>query len=468
MPELVPRPYQELIRDAIIDNKRIAIWSFMGSGKTTATLLALDVLSVIEGSIPLIIAPELVARTVWPGEVEKWTNLNHIRLSTIVGTPAQRVRAIQTPADAYTVNFENLPWLINYFKDKWPFKTVIVDESSKLKGFRGSFQKHPKSGKWYVRRGGTTRSSALAKLAFTKIDRFVELTGTPSSKGMESIWGQMWFLDQGMALGRTFSRYMERYFKKSYNGFSYEILKGADEEIRDKIKHLCFALVAEDWFDVKKPVITNIMVELGDNARGLYRSMEDEFFIQIQKHEVEAANAAVKSGKLSQIANGAIYTDGTNFEEIHGMKIEALRSLVEESEGAPLLVVYNYKHDLTRLQKAFPKGVKLDGKLSTVKKWNAGKIPMMFVHAASAGHGNSFQDGGNIIVYFGLDWDLELYEQVLERIGPVRQLQSGYNRLVYVYHILAKDTIDEVKLKRLQTKASVQQLLLEAAARREL
>jgi len=467
MKTLVPRPYQKLIRDRILKKKRTAIWAFMGSGKTAATLLAIDLLKIVEDSPVLIVAPKLVAQVVWSDEVAKWSNFRHLTVSTVVGALSTRNRALAREADIYTVNFEQLPWLVDKLGDEWPFKTVVVDESSKLRGFRGSIQTS-KTGKKFLRAGGTSRASALAKVAFSKVDRFIELTGTPAPNGIETLWGQMWFLDAGRRLGNTFSAFSRRWFSVGWDKYSLVPHPHAEEEVRERIADITFALRAEDWFDLKKPIVTNVMVELPPKARRMYREMEKDFYTEINKRGVNAPNAAVKAGKCSQLANGAVYVEeaGGAFEELHTSKIAALDRIVEEAGGMPVLVVYQFKHDLKRLLKAFPKGRKLDGKPATVKKWNSGGLPLMFLHAASAGHGNNFQDGGNIIVCFGMDWDLELYEQVLERIGPVRQLQSGHDRAVFVYHILAKGTIDELKLERLRTKASVQELLLREASKR--
>lgn len=464
MKVLTPRPYQILIRDQILLNPRTAVWSFMGSGKTAATLLAIDILQTFGGGPALVVAPKLVAETVWVGETQKWSNLSHLRVSCIVGDLGRRVRALQAEADVYTVNFEQLIWLTEYLGDKWPFETVVIDESSKLRGFRGSIQTS-KLGKKFLRTGGTKSACALAKVAFGKVKRFIELTGTPAPNGLKNLWGQLWFLDQGERLGNCYDAFTQRWYKVGYDGYTLEPYPHSEKEITDLCADLCFALEAKDWFDLKDPIVTNIFVDLPKKARAAYDEMEKDFYTEINQKGVDAANAAVKSGKLLQITNGAIYTEDKKIEEIHDEKITALKSVFEEACGMPVLVVYQYTHDLKRLLKAFPQGKALDGKPSTVNAWNRGEIPIMFLHAASAGHGNNFQDGGNIMVCFGLGWDLELYSQVLERIGPVRQRQSGYDRPVYTYHILARGTIDEVVLERLETKRAVQDLLTEKAAR---
>lgn len=468
MKSFKPRPYQLLIRDRILQQKRCAIWAFLGSGKTASTLSALDILLPLEDTKALIIAPPLVAKDVWPGETEKWEELSHLRVSAIVGNLSERLRALNTEADIYTTNFEQLPWLIGHFGEKWPFEIVVVDESSKLRGFRGSFQRSRK-GTPFLRTGGGKRTAALAKIAFSKVKRFIELTGTPAPNGLKNLWGQIWYLDGGKRLGNSYSAFSQRWFKQSWNGFDIIPLPTADKEIRERVADITFALKASDWFDLKEPIVTDVFVDLPPKALANYKAMEKEFYTEIRGKGVEAVNAGGRDIRLSQIANGAIYVDEKkSFEIVHDEKIKALESIVEEAEGMPILVSYVFKHDLEVLKKAFPRGKALDKDRQTVKDWNAGKIPMLFAHPAAAGHGNNFQDGGNIIVFYGIDWDLELYEQINERIGPVRQLQSGYDRNVFVYRILARNTIDEVKRERLKTKRSVQDLLIEAASKRKV
>lgn len=459
-----PHIYQYLIEREIIDTPRCAIWSFMGSGKTAATLSALSQLIPIHGPA-LIVAPTLVAKDVWPGEVEKWEELSHLKVSAIVGELPRRLLALSRKADVYTVNFEQIQWLIKHLGDSWSFKIVVVDESSKLRGFRGSFQRS-KLDKEFLRTGGGKQSSALAKVAFSKVERFIELTGTPAPNGVKNLWPQAWFLDGGKRLGNSYDAFSKRWFERSRNGFDIIPKQNADVEIQNKLSDITYALIATDWFKLDDPIPREVYITLPPKARIHYNEMQDKLFTEIRTKGIEAVNAGSRDIKCSQLANGAIYTDdGKSFEIVHDEKVKALDRVYEEAEGMPILVVYQFKHDLAIIRKAFPKFKVLDKKRQTVKDWNSGKYPGMILHAASAGHGNNFQDGGNIIVFFGLGWDLELYEQVLERIGPARQLQSGHARPVYVYHILAKDTIDELKLERLKTKRSVEDLLLEAASK---
>lgn len=451
-----PRAYQIPITDYILSNNRCAIWSFMGSGKTVATLTAVDALQYVEDGLVLVIAPLRVATTTWPEEVLKWEHLRGVNIVPITGTEKQRLAAIQTPSRVYTTNFEQLPWLVSYWGDKWPYATVVIDESTKIKGFRT--------------RQGTQRAKALARVAHTKIRRLVELTGTPSPNGLKDLWGQIWFLDAGARLGKSFTAFSERWFRTGYDGFGIEPLAHAQREIQSHLQDVCLTIDAKDYFDLAEPIRSNRFVDLPIRARKHYRDMEKEFFIELDSgHQIEAFNAAARSQKLLQMANGAMYVDetGKEWSTLHDAKIEALDEIAEETNGAPILVAYNFKSDLVRILKAFPKARVLDKDPETIRAWNAGKIPMLVAHPSSAGHGLNLQDGGNILVYFGHNWNLEERLQIAERIGPARQFQAGYNRPVFEYNILTRDTIDEVLLERLRTKKDVQDLLLAAMNRRK-
>ena len=445
-----PRLYQTTITNYILDHSRCAIWASMGLGKSAATLQALDLISVVEEGPTLIIAPLRVARNVWSDEIEKWNCFKRLTISKILGSPEERSRALTKKADIYTVNFENLPWLVERLGKNWPFTKIVVDEATKLKGFRS--------------RQGTARARALSKVAFLNVKHFIELTGTPAPNGVVDLWGQSWFLDQGERLGKTFTAFSNRWFRPDWSGYGLVPLPHAQKEIEGKLADVCLSLKAEDYFDLKEPIVNTISVPLPPAAMKKYKAMEKDMFVQLAKHEVEALNAASMTVKCLQIANGALYVEGSNekYEEIHTAKIEALDSIIEEAAGAPVLVAFNFRSDVDRLKRAFPQGRDFDTDPRTIKEWNAGKIPILFVHPASAGHGLSLQDGGNIIAFFGLNWNLEEHIQVIERIGPTRQMQSGHNRPVFVHYIVAKDTIDELVLERLQTKRSVQDILLEA------
>jgi SNF2 family DNA or RNA helicase len=444
-----------MIIEHILNNPRCAVWAGMGTGKTVATLTALEAILMAEDGPILVLAPLRVATGTWPDEVLKWEHLRGINIVAITGTERERITAVRSPAQVYTTNYEQLVWLTNYWGDKWPYSTVVLDESTRVKSFR-------------LRQGGK-RAQALGSIAHTRIKRLVELTGTPASNGLKDLWGQAWFIDAGNRLGRTFSAFSQRWFQTARDGFGLEPMRHAQGEIQDKLRDVCLTIEAKDWFDLKEPVINDIMVTLPPKARKHYKDMEKEMFTSLDSgHEIEAFNAAAKTQKCLQIANGAMYVGegAIEWRELHKAKIEALDSILEEAAGMPVLVAYNFKSDLARLLKAFPQGRHLDKNPQTIRDWNAGKIPVMFAHPASAGHGLNLQDGGNILVFFAVNWNLEEHLQIIERIGPTRQMQAGHDRPVFIHRILAKGTVDELVLERLETKREVQDILMDAMKRR--
>ena len=449
-----PRPYQTMIRDHILDVPRCAIWAGMGMGKTTSTLDAIDTLALIDDAPVLVLAPLRVARSTWPQEAAKWDHLKAMNITPIVGSESERHLAIKLDAQIHTMNYENLEWLVSYWGNRWPYRTVVADESTKLKGFR-------------LRQGGK-RAQALGRVSHTKIKRFVQLTGTPSPNGLSDLWGQAWYLDAGQRLGRTFTAFEQRWFRTAPNGFGLVALPHAQAEIQDKLRDLCLTVDAKDWFDLREPIVNNIFVDLPAKARKHYAEMEKEMFTCIEIHDVEAFGAAARTIKCLQIANGAAYVGESNTEwkELHDVKLQALQSIVEEAAGASVLVAYHFKSDLVRLMRAFPQGKSLDSDPDTIRRWNAGHISILFAHPASAGHGLNLQDGGNILVYFGHWWNLEERMQILERIGPTRQMQAGHDRAVFVHNIIARDTVDELVIERVQSKRAVQDILLDAMKRR--
>lgn len=447
--------------DFMIRNRRCAIFAGMGLGKTSSTLTALDIILLIEDGPVLVIAPLRVAASTWPDEARKWDHLRHLRISPIVGTAEQRRKALVKKADIYTINYENIPWLRDHLGDSyWPFRIIVADESTRLKSFR--------------LQQGAKRAKALAKVAHRSVDRFILLTGTPSPNGLVDLWGQLWFVDQGLRLGRSFEAFKSRWFQTVRVGadaFAVRLdpMPLAQEQIQEQIRPVCLSLDARDYFNIAEPIVNTIRVKLPAKARQLYDDMEKEMFLELESgHAIEAFNAASKTIKCLQLANGAIYTDDTStrFTEVHDAKIQALESIIEEAAGMPVLVAYHFKSDLRRLQSTFPKGQVLDADPRTIKDWNAGKIPVLFAHPASAGHGLNLQDGGNILAFFGHWWNLEEYQQIIERIGPTRQAQAGHDRPVFIYHIVAKKTIDEIVMARRETKREIQDLLLEALKHR--
>lgn len=470
MRDVVLRDYQRAILAHLLSEvyPRVNIWSGMGTGKSLCVLTWLDMLFSCYGvrDRALILAPLRVAQSTWPDEQRKWTHLKGLTIAAAVGPPDARVRAIQSSARVVTMNYENLPWLVEWLEANnlpWPFAIVVADESTRLKSFRVT--------------QGALRSRHLGRHAHKAIKAFVNLTGTPAPNGLKDLWGQAWFLDAGRRLGLSFSAFEDRWFafkrkKDAANPAKFTIqtivAPGAQTEIEDKLRDVTITVRASDFLDLP-PLIENVIeVDLPPKARVMYREMEREMFLRLSEDEkVEAFNAASLTMKCLQLANGAVYTTpegdaARQTIEVHDAKIEALRSVVEEAAGAPVLVAYHFKSDLVRLQRAFPQGRSLGTEPGVISAWNRGEVPLLFAHPASAGHGLNLQDGGNILVFFGLWWDLEQHEQIIERIGPTRQAQSGYNRPVFVHRIVARKTVDELVLARLKTKASVQSLLLDA------
>ena len=455
MSSFTPRVYQKLIISHILEHPRCALFVSMGMGKTSSTLAALEFLKVTGEPVrALVLAPLRVATATWPDEVTKWGF--NLRVSAVVGTPAKRRAALEKEADVYTCNYETLPWLISELGPRWFFNIIVADESTRLKGFR-------------LGGGGGSRARALSRVAFAGVKRFIELTGTPAANGLLDLWGQAWFLDRGERLERSFGAFTGKYFRQRRCGSSpfavaYEPLAWAQEAIQERLRDVCLSLNAADYFPLEEPISVPVPVSLPAEARRVYDALQRDMFAELADgSEVDAVNAATLTVKCLQVASGALYKDdGKAWEPLHDAKIEALRSIVEEAGGAPVLVAYHWRADLERLQEAFPSGRVLDKDPRTIKAWNAGKIPILFAHPASAGHGLNLQDGGNILVFFSHWWDLEQYQQIIERIGPTRQAQAGHQRAVFLYHIIARDTVDELVMARRESKKEVQDLLLEA------
>lgn len=439
-------------------HERAAVFAAMGAGKTAATLTALDNLELTDPTGPtLVLAPRLVARSTWPNELEKWDHLAGKRAVPIVGSVDQRKRALRDgSADIYTMNYENLPWLLERVGVNWPFRKVVADELTKLKSFR-------------LGGGGGSRAKALGRVAFSHVHRFVGLTGTPAPNGLKDLWGQLWFVDRGQRLGRTYGAFRDRWFQTGYDGFSLQPLPFAQEQIQDAIKDVCLTIDPKDYIDIDEPIVTPVEVELEGRARGLYREMEQRMFVELMSDglgavEVEAVNAAARTMKCLQITSGFLFTDDKgSYETLHDAKLDALEQIIEQANGMPVVVAYHFVPDLVRLKKRFPYGKTPDELGPNVEKeWNSGKHSLLFAHPASLGHGLNLQDAGNILAFYGLWWDLEQHQQIIERIGPLRQYQAGHPRAVFLYYLLAKGTVDELVFARLMSKKSVQDILLDA------
>jgi len=451
-----PRAFASTVVKHFGEQPRCALWGKPGIGKSILTLTHLEVLHNVLGEDrpTLVVAPLRVARDGWAKESEKWEHLRGFEVVPITGSLEERKAALRKQAPVYTTNYEQLPWLVEHVGKKWPFSTIVADESTKLKGFR--------------LRQGTQRAQALAKVSHTQVERFIQLTGTPASNGLEDLWGQAYFLDAGQRLGRTFSAFRDRWFRpvKAGDFHSYRACEHAQAEIQDRLSDICLTLDPRDWFDLKDPIVNVIEVELPKSARVKYREMERELFTMIQGNEVEALSAAAKSQKCLQMANGAVYLEAERYGagtwvECHTEKLDALHELVEETGDDPLLVVYYFKSDLARLRREFPDGLDLsepEGMAAAM----AGKGKLWFGHPGSMGHGvDGLQYHCNTIVFFAQDWNLEQHDQVLERVGPMRQLQAGLDRGVFVHYIVARGTIDELVMARRESKRGVQDLLLD-------
>lgn len=452
MAKLVLKEYQKEICDWICKSERSAIFASMGSGKTVSTLMALEKLNLVEQIYPvLVLAPLRVAKTTWPEEVKKWDVLQHLDVTVITGDVANRNKAVLIDSQIYTTNYENLPWLVAHFGKDWPFKTVVCDESTRLKGFR--------------LRQGSARAKALAKVAHTKVERIVLLTGTPASNGIKDLWGQLWFVDEGKRLGKSYTKFTDTWFTTDYSGFNLLIKQGAQEEIQELIKDICLTIKVEDWLPIGTPIANKILLTMPAKANSLYKKMEKEMFTQLETGDIEVFSRGAADMKCAQIANGAVYLEDKKWEGVHDEKLDALESVIEEANGVPILVAYRFNSDLARLQKAFPQGRALDANPNTIKEWNAREIPILFIHPKAGGIGLNLADGSNILVFFSIDWNLEDHAQTIERIGCMRQMQAGLGRPVFLHYLLMKDTIDETIMERLETKKTVQDVLLDAMKR---
>jgi len=462
-----PRCYQLGATHFLLANNRGALFMDMGLGKTSSVLNAIDTLIRCgEEGMVLVVAPLRVARNTWTDEINKWAHTRYLTVDEIVGTQQQRVRALQSDTQIKTINYENLVWLVGACGKNWPFSTIVFDESTKLKSLRTHYKKDG-TGKPFMVCTGGARASAIVKHAIYRTERVWLLTGTPCQNSLMDLWAQIFFIDGGKRLGNSFTAFEDRWFKTGYNGYTKTPVPGAQEQIQDVIKDVVYTLRAEDYLDLGKEVVNTIYVNLPPKAEEQYLQMEEEMFTRIFAGKVEAFSAAAKTMKCRQIANGAIYYDDGKFECVHDEKLLALESVIEEANGMPVIVVYSFKSDLARLRKAFPKGAVFDKNPKTEKDFKAGKIPILFLHPDSAGHGvDGLQKVTNIICFYSVDWDGEKRTQTIARIGKVRQFQAGFNRPVFIHQIIARDTVDEIILDRVANKLTVEEALKKALAKR--
>ena len=429
--------YQNSALNVVLNKKKCALFLDMGLGKTTTTLTAIhDLYYNFSVERILIIAPLKVANNVWHKEAQKWEHLQELDIAIATGSVDERLSAINSNKTITLINKENVPWLIE--KCKWKWDMVVIDESSSFKSARAK------------------RFRALKKV-MKYIRSIVLLSGTPSPNGMMDLWSQMYLIDQGERLGRTITNYRQRFFvPDGYMGYNYKLKPGAKEQIMGLIKDVCVTMTAEDYLELPECINVNEFIELPSKAKEQYKELEKEFIISLDDIDIESPSKAALGNKLLQICNGSVYDAERNVHEIHNEKIERLKEIIEDNPGENFLVAYNYKHDLEKLQKAFPKAVKLE----TAKQeddWNKGKIKILLAHPASAGHGLNLQYGGNIIVWYGLTWNLEYYQQFNKRLH-----RQGQKNIVRNIHLIAKGCLDEkVLFFALSGKAKTQKDLID-------
>ena len=433
-------PYQHRMIDFIYNTPKCAVWAGLGLGKTVTTLTAItDLLDSFSVSKVLIIAPLRVANSVWHTESKRWTHTKDLTFSIVTGSEKERISALFKSADIYVINRENVQWLVEHYKTKWPYDLVVIDESSSFKS------------------ASSQRFKALKKVR-TLTDRMVQLTGTPSPNGLIDVWSQMFLLDGGERLGKTMSAYKMRFFEAGYNGYSFKPVKNADKIIHKLIDDIVISLNVDDYLEMPERIDTVMRVNIPPARLAEYKQLEREFLIQINDNEIVAYNAATLAGKLLQYCNGAMYTDELkNWTEIHTAKLDALDEILEDNQDENLLIAYNYKTDLIRLKARYPDAVVLDNDPDIITRWNNGQIKILLAHPASAGHGLNLQHGGSIIVWFGLNWSLELYQQFNGRLH-----RQGQTKPVRIVHIVADGCIDDKVMRAIENKAQTQDELLNA------
>ena len=410
-------------------------------GKTVSTLTALaDLHGEINMEHALVIAPLRVANSTWPDEINAWEHTRHLDYSVCTGSLSNRLAALSRRSTITLINRENVYWLVSHLKRNWFFDTVVIDESS-------SFKSH-----------SAQRFKAL-KYVRHRYNRVIELTGTPVSNGLLDLWSQMFLLDQGERLGKTFTGFRDNRFIAKGDAFAkrYFPATGTEQWVYDQLADICLTMRAEDYLDLPETVPVYHDIQLSPNAKRQYDQLERDYLLDVPDGEITAFNAAVLSNKLLQLASGAAYLDEGGYSVIHEEKLDALEDIISEAAGTPLLVAYNYKSDLKRLQERFPTARALDKDPDTIDRWNAGRIPLLLAHPASAGHGLNLQRGSNICVWFTLPWSLELYQQFNKRLD-----RQGQTKAVIIHHLVSKGTVDEAVVRALAGKAKTQNDLLDS------
>lgn len=435
-----PHDYQRVAMEWILDHEKCGLFLDMGMGKTVSSLTAVEVLrdDYLDIGKVLVIAPKRVAEDTWPSEVDKWAHLQDLTVSKILGPPAERRRAIQADADVYIVSRDNVAWLVDEVKGDWDFDTLIIDELS-------SFKNH------------ASKRFKKLKTVTPYFKRVIGLTGTPAPNSYLDLWAQVYLLDRGKRLGKNITTFRRTYFDAFSRGMytEYKLKPGAKEAIDEAISDICISMSAKDHLNLKGPILIDVRVTMDAKEKKLYKTMERDAVLELGDDTIAALSAAVVSNKLLQLANGAIYDEGGKTHVVHGRKLDALEELREEAQGENLLVFYSFKSDYERIKERFPDAVKLDG-AETIRDWNAGKISMLLAHPASAGHGLNLQDGGSIIIWYGLTWSLELYQQANARLH-----RQGQKNAVRIYRLLTEGTVDARVAEALEGKGIRQEELLE-------
>ena len=438
-----PHDYQAYATNYILEHPISAVFLDMGLGKSVITLTAIHDLCRDYFTVRkvLVIAPLRVARDTWPAEIQKWDHLNGLSYSVAVGTELERKAALRQRVFLYIINRENVQWLVEESGLPFDYDMVVIDELSSFKSYQAK------------------RYRSLLKVRPT-VKRMVGLTGTPSSNGLMDLWAQFRLLDLGQRLGRYITHFRNRYFQPDKrNGqvvFSYKPLPGAEEAIYSAISDITISMKAVDHLEMPECVMNEVKVNLSEKEKKAYDTMKAEMVVSLGSEEIDAGNAAALANKLSQMANGAVYGEDRRYIELHNRKLDALEDLIEAANGKPVLVAYWFKHDLERIQKRFT--VREISSSKDISDWNAGKIPMAVIHPASAGHGLNLQAGGSTMVWFGLTWSLELYQQANARLW--RQGQTADT--VVIHHIIAANTIDERIMSALRKKEQTQSALIDA------
>ncbi len=441
-----PHEYQNYATNFIVEHPVSAVLLEMGLGKSVITLTAIMELMYERFEIGkvLVIGPLRVARDTWPAEIKKWDHLKELSYSVVIGTEAERKAALNKKASIYLINRENIDWLITNSGHPFDFDMVVIDELSSFKS------------------ASAKRFKSLLKVR-PKVKRIVGLTGTPSSNGLMDLWAEFRLLDMGERLGRFITHYRNNYFEPDKrNGqmiFSYKPRVGAEDAIYRLISDITISMKSADYLKMPECIMNEVAVQLSERERKQYDSLKQDMILSLDDSEIDAVHAAALSGKLLQMANGAVYDEMGNSIHIHDRKLDALEDLIEGANGKPLLIAYWYNHDLQRIKVKFK--VREIKTSKDIKDWNNGEIEVATIHPASAGHGLNLQVGGSTLIWFGLTWSLELYQQTNARLW-----RQGQNETVVIHHIVAKGTIDEQVIKALKNKQTGQDALLKAVKAR--